>query len=106
VKEVHLESLTLGELKALAREIESAIRKCQSDNLRKAREAAEAAARAHGYSLDEIMGLKAFRKAAGAPGAKYRNPANAGQGWSGRGRQPQWFKDAIASGKDIEDLRA
>lgn len=36
--------------------------------------------------------------------AKYRNPVNQNETWSGRGRQPDWFKKAIAAGKSPEDL--
>jgi len=36
--------------------------------------------------------------------AKYRNPGNPNETWSGRGRQPDWFKKAVASGKRPEDL--
>lgn len=32
-------------------------------------------------------------KAAAAP--KYRNPENAAQTWSGRGKRPLWFNDAL-----------
>ena len=35
---------------------------------------------------------------------KYRNPAKPEQGWSGRGRRPQWVLDWLAQGKPIEDL--
>ncbi|MDP1791930.1 MAG: H-NS histone family protein [Methylibium sp.] len=35
---------------------------------------------------------------------KYRD--DAGHSWSGHGRRPQWFLDAIAGGKTPEDLAA
>ena len=35
---------------------------------------------------------------------KYRNPANPDQGWSGRGRKPQWALDWIAQGKPLDEL--
>lgn len=38
-----------------------------------------------------------------AGAAKYRDPAT-GMTWTGRGRRPQWFIDAIAKGKAPEDL--
>ncbi len=37
-------------------------------------------------------------------GAGYRNPWNASQTWSGRGRQPSWVLDALAVGLTLEDL--
>lgn len=36
--------------------------------------------------------------------AKYRD--NAGNAWSGRGPRPRWLKDALATGKTLDDLRA
>lgn len=34
--------------------------------------------------------------------ARYVNPANNAQTWSGKGRRPQWYIDLIASGEDEE----
>ena len=34
---------------------------------------------------------------------KYRNPAT-GETWTGRGRQPKWVEQALASGKKLDDL--
>jgi DNA-binding protein H-NS len=62
---------------------------------------------AEGYSIADLNGGKTGRKAAGggvrAP-AKYRHPENASKTWSGRGRQPQWFKDHVTSGGSPDDL--
>lgn len=49
-------------------------------------------------------------KASRAPAAKKRvGKATYGDGngrtWTGRGRRPQWFIDALAAGKAPEDLR-
>ncbi len=35
---------------------------------------------------------------------KYQNPANPGQTWSGRGRQPAWMVAQLKSGKKLDDL--
>jgi DNA-binding protein H-NS len=35
---------------------------------------------------------------------KYRNPDNPEQTWSGTGRKPAWFVEALASGKTLEEL--
>ena len=35
---------------------------------------------------------------------KYRNPDNHAQTWSGRGREPQWYKNKIAAGATEESL--
>jgi DNA-binding protein H-NS len=36
--------------------------------------------------------------------AKYRNPDNPSETWSGRGRQPKWVQMAIAHDRKLEDL--
>jgi DNA-binding protein H-NS len=102
---IDLEKLELDELKTLAKDIEKAIKRREADNLKKAREAAEAAARTYGYSLDEITGSKTPR-ARTSSSAKYRNPEDPSQTWSGRGRQPQWYKDAMAAGRAPDELAA
>jgi DNA-binding protein H-NS len=35
---------------------------------------------------------------------KYRNPDNAGETWTGRGRQPRWVRAALAEGRTLADL--
>jgi DNA-binding protein H-NS len=35
---------------------------------------------------------------------KYRNPAEPGETWSGRGKRPKWVIAQLKSGKKLEDL--
>ena len=56
-----------------------------------------------GFSLDEIVGAKVARKRAPAK-AKYANPANRAETWTGRGRKPRWVEAALKSGKSLDDL--
>jgi DNA-binding protein H-NS len=100
-----LDEMNLEELKALSREIEKAIRKTATENLKKARDAAEAAATQFGLSLEEVVERRPVARTKSSE-ANYRNHENFTQTWSGRGRQPQWFKDAIAGGRVPEDLAA
>ena len=54
--------------------------------------------------LTQVMGGKAA-KATGTKGApKYAHPENPEMTWTGRGRQPNWVKEALASGKALEDM--
>ena len=36
--------------------------------------------------------------------AKYRNPENPSETWSGRGHQPRWVQTQLASGRTLADL--
>lgn len=47
---------------------------------------------------------RAAAKKKPAAKAKYRD--DQGRSWTGHGRRPQWFVDALAAGKTLEDLLA
>src|SRR5947209_8758272 len=36
---------------------------------------------------------------------KYRNPAQPGETWAGRGKQPRWLTAELRSGKKLDDFR-
>jgi DNA-binding protein H-NS len=40
----------------------------------------------------------------GSVAPKYRNPKDASQTWTGRGKRPRWFQALIDSGKKEGDL--
>lgn len=100
-----LKSMTRKELEKLKASVEKALAKLAEKEKKEALAAAEKAAASHGYSLAELTGSsapqarrqrKAKSKTASAP--RYRNPANSEQTWTGKGRQPEWFKAAIKAG--------
>jgi DNA-binding protein H-NS len=80
-------------------------------------------ARAEGYTIAELFGGAPAAKAtaakpASAPKArkttkgyklgkvepKYRNPANAGETWAGRGKPPRWLATYLDNGRRIEEF--
>ncbi len=62
---------------------------------------------ARDLGLDGTGSGKRGRKARARPeGSSARFVGPAGQTWSGFGRQPQWLRDALASGKRKEDFAA
>lgn len=68
----------------------------------------EEQAREMGFSLSELTGTGRKRRGAGAVAAKgaakYANPANPADTWSGRGRRPAWVNAALEAGKGLDDL--
>jgi DNA-binding protein H-NS len=56
-----------------------------------------------GFSLTELVGAKAKTTGAHAP-AKFRHPENSALTWSGRGRKPRWFLEALSTGKTEDEL--
>lgn len=99
---VDLSSMTRLELEKLKGQIDKALVVVAENEKKAALAAAKKAAAAHGFSLAEITGMMSGRKgksgvkSAAAP--KYRNPADHSQTWTGKGRQPEWFKSALAGG--------
>ena len=92
------------ELEKLAGDVSKALESQAKEHRAEALKAAEAAAAKFGFTLSELVGKPkaAKRKAA----AKYKNPGNASETWSGRGRQPAWFKAEIAKGTDPDNMLA
>ena len=98
-----LEALSLTELKKMQKDIAKAISTFEDRQKADARAKVEALARDLGYSLAELVGTET--KSSRAPAAaKYRHPENPALTWSGRGRKPQWFVEALSAGKAAEDM--
>ncbi|SEW28414.1 DNA-binding protein H-NS [Cognatiyoonia koreensis] len=107
---IDLSAMSRKELTKLRDNIDKALESLKKKELKAAREAAEKAAAAHGFSLAELTGAgkKYGRKKSSGPKtkapAKFKNPNDPSQTWTGKGRQPQWFKDAMASGATPDSL--
>lgn len=98
-----LNGLSLRELKDLQVQVAKAIGNYEDRKKKEALAELEDRARALGFSLAELTGVQVARKRAPAS-AKYANPENPSDTWSGRGRKPRWFEAAIQSGRPIEDM--
>lgn len=99
---IDLAGMSKAELLQLQKDVAAALKNVEVKTRQEARLAAEKAAAEFGFSLDEVLGAGKGKKPAGA--AKYRNPKNPEQTWTGRGRKPAWLNEAIAAGVDISDL--
>lgn len=97
-----LSEMTLEELKSLQTRVSRAIETFEDRRRKEALAVVEAKAREMGFSITELYGGR--KKGPAVRPAKYRHPENPELTWSGRGRQPQWFKDAIAAGAEPEDF--
>lgn len=100
---IDLNKLSLKELKDLQSQVAKAIASFEDRKKKEALAELEEKARALGFSLAELTGTAVTRKRAPAT-AKYANPANHSETWSGRGRKPRWFEAALKEGKTAQDL--
>ena len=95
-----LSSMSLEDLKKLRKDVDKALSTFEDRRKKEALVALEAKASEMGFSLSELTGSG---KRISAP--KFQNPSDPTQTWTGRGRQPVWFKEAIAAGTSEDDLR-
>jgi len=110
---IDIKSMSKRELEALKARIEKQLERLQKADRKKAMEAAEAAAKQHGFSLAELAGAapakaarpkKTAKPAKAASVARYANPDDPAATWTGRGRRPEWIKAGLAAGKSLEDF--
>ena len=97
------EALSLSELKKMQKDVAKAISTFEGRQKAEALAKVEALARDLGYSLAELVGT-ATKSSRAPAAAKYRHPANPTLTWSGRGRKPQWFVEALEEGKTATEL--
>ena len=104
---IELKKMTRKELEKLSQDIEKQLDRLRKKDLKKLRQEMEKLASAHGVTVEEAMAMapapkKAAAKTKSAP--KFANPENKSQTWTGKGRQPDWFKSAIAAGKSADSM--
>ena len=93
-----LEKMSLKELLALEAKIKTAIDEKRVSERAEMRAKMEEMAQASGFSVNELFGGRGGKR--GKAAAKYRNPKDPSQTWTGRGRRPNWMVKlaAIRSG--------
>ncbi|QQP41796.1 HvrA [Caligus rogercresseyi] len=108
-----LKSLTRKELEKLSADVKKALLTAKARDRREAMKAAEKAAAEFGFSLNDLAKDNAQnstaktkkKKKTRAPAiARFANPEDETQTWTGKGRQPFWFKKAIEGGATPDAL--
>lgn len=101
-----LSSYSLAKLRALEVQVIDELKTRHFLSVSKAREQILHIAQGAGISVKELLSGKSAARVKSAPaGAKFRNPNDPSQEWSGRGRQPNWIKAWTASGKSMDDAK-
>lgn len=94
---INLNNLSHAELQALIKHAEAQLDSARKDQISEVRTKIDALLKNSGLTLDEVYP----RRGGGAKGAKaavapkYRNPDDPSQTWSGRGKRPIWFGEAL-----------
>lgn len=107
-----LKSMTRKELEKLLADTKKALQAAQARDRRDARKAAEKAAAEFGFSLTDLASeapakapkVKAKKTKAKPAKPRFANPEDSTQTWTGKGRQPAWFKAVVEAGTDPESM--
>lgn len=113
VKQIDLSGLTLTDLIGLQNALPGIIEQAKQSEKALLREKMIALAAESGFELSDVFDhsidspaavKKQKRKQIGFVKAKYMNPNDSEQTWSGRGRKPKWVEAHINAGGTLEDL--
>lgn len=103
---MELSEMTYAELAAHQKEVETSMRNLEKSRKADAKKAVAAAAKEYGFTVEDLFDLSTKTK--GTPTAKappkYRNPDNHQETWTGKGRKPAWFLDALEKDQDVSRL--
>lgn len=107
-----LENMSHAELQAFVEKAQQRMVELQRSRRSEIRNKVNNLLKAEGFTFDELYGSGGGKRAALDSGAKakiavkpkYRNPADATQTWTGRGKRPRWFQAALTAGKQDSDL--
>ncbi|OAN68974.1 DNA-binding protein [Sulfitobacter sp. EhC04] len=111
--ELDLKSKSAKELEKILSDVKKALANAQARDRRDARKAAEKAAAEFGFSLSELADdekpARKTKKAAAKPKTvskpKFANPADRSQTWTGKGRQPNWYRAEVEKGTDPAKMK-
>lgn len=98
-----LDKLTMKELHELKDRVNRLITRKQIEERRNLLDQFREMADASGFTLSELTG--SGRGKGRAVAAKYVNPSNPTETWSGRGRPPRWLAAKVKSGAKFDDFK-
>lgn len=99
---VNLDKLSLKDLLDLDSKLQKAVVAARERERADVKAKIEAMVAEAGFSVSDLYGGRGGRKAPSA--AKYANPDNRSETWTGRGRKPNWLVARLAKGAKVEDF--
>ena len=98
-----LDKFSYVELINLQKRVEGAIADKRAEDAQATKEQLRAMAEKAGLDIKELFGKRGSPKGSGV--AKYRNPKDSAQTWTGRSRKPNWLVDAVKKGAKVESFK-
>jgi len=102
---VNISKMSLKELVEHREEVDKAIADARERERAEVLTQMQQIAQEAGFSINELVGGKGRGKAKTTVSvAKYANPDNRSQTWTGRGRKPNWLVERLKKGAKMEDF--
>jgi DNA-binding protein H-NS len=98
---VNVDKMSLKELIDLEAKVEKAISAARDRERSEVKQALAVMAEKRGFSVNELFGGRGRGKSSAA---KYVNPDNRTETWTGRGRKPNWLVAKLKKGADISEF--
>ena len=92
-------NLNLDELKSAREAINTRIKEVETQVL------AELQAKAASLGFSLVKNGAPVKAQTQQPKARFINPADPSQRWTGKGRKPSWMTELLQQGRDIEEFR-
>jgi DNA-binding protein H-NS len=100
---INLDKMSLRELLDLEARLQKAISGARDRERGEVKQKIEAIVQGAGFSVSELFGGRGGLKGR-TVAAKYVNPENKSETWTGRGRKPRWLSAKLEKGAKLEDF--
>lgn len=99
---INVDKLSLKELIDLEEKVRKAIGAARERERAELKQQMMELAEKRGFSVNDLFG--AGRGARGKSAAKYANPDNRSETWTGRGRKPNWLVAKLKKGEKLDSF--
>lgn len=93
-------NLSEEQIQALIGDAEKALKERQNSKRKEVLAQIRELAASIGVTVEIQDGEKKTERKTSKVAARYRNPANSAQTWTGRGLAPKWMQELLAAGRD------
>lgn len=100
-KVINLADYSIEDLVNLIKNAESMLEQKVAERKKEAKKEIKELASVYGFELNDLFENKRVKKSVPV---KYRHPENPTLSWTGRGRQPNWLKEELETGKSINEF--
>jgi DNA-binding protein H-NS len=104
VASINVDKMSLKDLMDLDLRVQKAIAVAKDRERTELRHKIAALAEDSGFSVNELFGARGATKNKSSGVAKYKNPDNGSETWTGRGRKPNWLLAKMAKGGKMADF--